>query len=146
MNYIGLNSWSLYRCPGQSTFDETSQQCLVKIPIDDRFDQMSSETSGIDGQIQRIARFFLAKPTVDYNPTNVYPPSQPAENGIFWSHGSPLMKFDEQPMHQPPSIVDPKLTFVNNEHPYPEPVSEGKIKFYSSSLIICVHRSSFSFR
>ena len=35
------------------------------------------------------------------------------------------MKFDEEPMHQPPSMVDPKLTFVDTEHPYPEPVSEG---------------------
>ena len=73
LNYIGLNSWSLYRCPGQSTFDETSQQCLVKIPINDQFDQLSSGTLGVDGQIQRIARFFLAKPTSNYNSMNLYP-------------------------------------------------------------------------
>lgn len=73
LNYIGLNSWSLYRCPGQSTFDEASQQCLVKVPINDEFDRLSSETSGMDGQIQRIARFFLAKPTANYNSMDLYP-------------------------------------------------------------------------
>ena len=71
LNYIGLNSWSLYRCPGQSTFDEISQQCLVKIPINDAFDQLSSSSSGVDGQFQRIARFFLAKPTY-HNPMDPF--------------------------------------------------------------------------
>ena len=63
LNYIGLNSWSLNRCPERSTFDETSQQCLVKIPVSDTFDQLASISSVVDGQFQRMARFFVDKPS-----------------------------------------------------------------------------------
>lgn len=63
LNYIGLNSWSLNRCPDRSTFDETSQQCLVKIPVSDTFDQLASISSVVDGQFQRMARFFVDRPS-----------------------------------------------------------------------------------
>jgi len=62
LNYIGLNSWSLYRCPDRSTFDETSQQCLVKIPINDAFEQFASLPSVENAQFHRIASFILATP------------------------------------------------------------------------------------
>jgi hypothetical protein len=42
LNYIGLNSWSLYRCPHRSTFDEQTQQCLTKIPVSDTFEQLAT--------------------------------------------------------------------------------------------------------
>jgi hypothetical protein len=63
LNYIGLNSWSLYRCPDRSTFDEVSQQCLVKIPINDAFEQLSLLPSAENAQFHRIASFILATPT-----------------------------------------------------------------------------------
>ena len=62
LNYIGLNSWSLYRCPNLSTFDEQSQQCLVKIPIDDSFEQLASYQSTSSIQFFRLASFILATP------------------------------------------------------------------------------------
>ncbi len=62
LNYIGLNSWSLSRCPDQSTFDEVSQQCLVKIPINDAFEQLASLPSIENAQFHRIASFILATP------------------------------------------------------------------------------------
>ncbi|CAF1146302.1 unnamed protein product [Rotaria sordida] len=60
LNYIGLNSWALYRCPGQSIFDETSQQCLVKIPINDAFEQLALLASTENAQFHRVASFILA--------------------------------------------------------------------------------------
>ncbi len=62
LNYIGLNSWSLYRCPDKSTFDEISQQCLIKIPINDAFEQLASLPSIENAQFHRIASFILAAP------------------------------------------------------------------------------------
>jgi hypothetical protein len=63
LNYIGLNSWSLYRCPDELIFDETSQQCLRKIPINDTFDQLAGSSSSIDDtQFQKIANFFVSNP------------------------------------------------------------------------------------
>jgi hypothetical protein len=62
LNYIGLNSWSLYQCPNLSNFDEQSQQCLVKIPIDDSFEQLASYSSTASIQFVRLASFILATP------------------------------------------------------------------------------------
>ncbi|CAF0915720.1 unnamed protein product [Rotaria sp. Silwood1] len=62
LNYIGLNSWALYRCPDRSTFDETSQQCLVKIPINDAFEQLALLSSTDNAQFHRVASFILATP------------------------------------------------------------------------------------
>ncbi|CAF1041436.1 unnamed protein product [Adineta steineri] len=62
LNYIGLSSWSLYRCPNRSTFDETSQQCLVKIPINDAFEQLALLPSTEIAQFHRVASFILATP------------------------------------------------------------------------------------
>ncbi len=62
LNYIGLNSWSLYRCPDRSTFDETSQQCFVKIPINDAFEQLASLPSTENAQFRRLASFIVATP------------------------------------------------------------------------------------
>jgi hypothetical protein len=62
LNYIGRNSWALYRCPDRSTFDEVSQQCLVKIPINDAFEQFASLPSVENAQFHRIASFILATP------------------------------------------------------------------------------------
>lgn len=59
MNYIGLNSWSLYRCPNDSTFDEQTQQCLLKIPISDTFEQLASFPSISNVQFYRLASFIL---------------------------------------------------------------------------------------
>ena len=63
LNHIGLNSWSLYQCPSKSTFDESSQQCLVKLPISDTFGQLVDSPTSNDVQFQRVAQFFLSKPT-----------------------------------------------------------------------------------
>lgn len=66
-NYIGLNSWSLYRCPDESIFDEPSQQCLMKIPISDTFDQFASSSSLDDTQFEKIANFFVTNPISNPN-------------------------------------------------------------------------------
>ncbi len=58
MNHIGLNSWSFYNCPDGSTFDETSQQCLIKVPISDTFDQFDFDET----QFQKLANFFVTNP------------------------------------------------------------------------------------
>lgn len=65
MNYIGLNSWTLYQCPDRAIFDEVSQQCLVKIPINDAFEQLASLPSMEEAQFHRIASFVLATPTIN---------------------------------------------------------------------------------
>ncbi|CAF4357944.1 unnamed protein product, partial [Adineta steineri] len=57
LNYIGLNSWSLYQCPDGSIFDETSQQCLMKVPISDTFDQLSSSID--ETQFEKISNFIV---------------------------------------------------------------------------------------
>lgn len=57
LNYIGLNSWSLYRCPDPSTFDETSQQCLVKMPVNDAFERLATSTD--NALFHRVASFIL---------------------------------------------------------------------------------------
>lgn len=62
LNFIGLNSWSLYRCPGHSKFDEATQQCIVKIPISDQFEKFTSVADYQNGPFQRIANFFVEKP------------------------------------------------------------------------------------
>ncbi len=62
LNYIGLNSWSLNQCPDKSTFDETSQQCLVKVPINDAFERLASLPSNEQAQFHRVASFILATP------------------------------------------------------------------------------------
>ena len=62
MNYIGLSSWSLYRCPEQSTFDEASQRCLVKVAVNDAFDQLASQPTTEMAQFHRVASFILATP------------------------------------------------------------------------------------
>ncbi len=49
-----MNSWSLYQCRDQTTFDETSQQCLMKIPISDTFDRLASSVP-----IQKIENFVV---------------------------------------------------------------------------------------
>lgn len=75
LNYIGLNSWSLYRCPDGSTFDEVSQECLVKIPINDAFEQFASLPSIQDAPFHHIASFVLDTTTPndenDYQENNV---------------------------------------------------------------------------
>lgn len=63
LNYIGLNSWSLYRCPNYSTFDEQTQQCLQKIPISDNFEQLASTPSISNVQFYRLASFILHRST-----------------------------------------------------------------------------------
>ena len=60
LNYIGLSSWSLYRCPDKSTFDEISQQCLIKIPVNDAFEKLALSLSTNTGQFHRVASFVLA--------------------------------------------------------------------------------------
>lgn len=65
LNYIGLNSWTLYHCPDQAIFDEISQQCLVKIPINDAFEQLASLPTMEEAQFHRIASFVLATPTTN---------------------------------------------------------------------------------
>lgn len=65
LNYIGLNSWTLYHCPDQTIFDEVSQQCLMKIPINDAFEQLASLPSMEDAQFHRIASFILATPSTN---------------------------------------------------------------------------------
>ena len=62
LNYIGLTSWSLYRCPNQATFDEESQQCLVKVPISDTFEQLTTFPSVEHAQFRRLASFIIATP------------------------------------------------------------------------------------
>ncbi len=57
---MNLNNWSLYQCPDQSIFDETSQQCLIKVPISDTFDQFTSSTD--DTLFQKIANFIVSNP------------------------------------------------------------------------------------
>ena len=65
------------------------------------------------------------------------------DNGMFWSHGAPLMKFNEQP----PSITDPKLNYFPAEHPYPEPVSEGKyIPSYPSDSLLNIFQMNYNTR
>lgn len=59
IDHIGIHSWSLYQCPDQSIFDETSQQCLMKIPIDDQFEQFISSASIEDTQFQKVASFIV---------------------------------------------------------------------------------------
>jgi hypothetical protein len=59
LNYIGVNSWSLYQCPENFIFDETSQQCLMKVPISDTFDQLASLSSIDNTLFQKIASFIV---------------------------------------------------------------------------------------
>ncbi|CAF3391967.1 unnamed protein product [Rotaria socialis] len=59
LNYIGLNSWSLYRCPDPSKFDETSQQCLVKMPVNDAFEQLATSSPIENAQFHRVASFII---------------------------------------------------------------------------------------
>ena len=62
INYIGINNWSLYRCPDGSIFDEPSQQCLMKFPISESFDQLAMLSSSDNSQFKKIASFFVPKP------------------------------------------------------------------------------------
>ena len=68
LNYIGLTSWSLYRCPNQATFDEESQQCLVKVPISDTFEQLTTFPSVEHAQFRRLASFIVATPVPNEDP------------------------------------------------------------------------------
>jgi hypothetical protein len=56
---MGWNSWSLYQCPDGSIFDESSQQCLMKVPISDTFDQFALLSPNDETQFQKIANFFV---------------------------------------------------------------------------------------
>lgn len=67
LNYIGLNSWTLYRCPDRTIFDEVSQECLMKIPINDAFEQLASLSSNEDAPFHHIASFILATPSTNEN-------------------------------------------------------------------------------
>lgn len=49
------NSWLIYQCPDQSIFDEASQKCLIKIPINDHFNQLAID----DKQFEKVASFIV---------------------------------------------------------------------------------------
>jgi hypothetical protein len=71
---MGWKSWSLSTCPDGSTFDEASQQCLMKIPISDTFDQFSLLSPNDESQFQKIANFFVGNQASNSQ--------QPQENAI----------------------------------------------------------------
>ena len=50
----------MYQCPDGATFDETAQQCLLKVPVADGFDQFAALPANDRTQIQKIANFFLS--------------------------------------------------------------------------------------
>jgi hypothetical protein len=56
---MNVNSLSLYRCPDQSIFDETSQECLMKVPINDNFDQLAPSSPTDDSLFQKVASFIV---------------------------------------------------------------------------------------
>lgn len=51
-------------------FDEQTQQCLMKIPISDTFDQLATYQSTANVQFFRLASFILATPQPNEDPTS----------------------------------------------------------------------------
>ncbi len=45
--------------------------------------------------------------------------------GVFWMNGYPIMKLDDKPIFNQTPIINSKLNYFSQEHPYPVPVSEG---------------------
>jgi hypothetical protein len=47
--------------------------------------------------------------------------------GVFWSNGYPLMNADDTPIIQEQPSINSKSNYFSSQHPYPVPVSEGKL-------------------
>ncbi|CAF1218883.1 unnamed protein product [Adineta ricciae] len=159
LNYIGLSSWSLYRCPEQSTFDEASQRCLVKVAVNDAFDQLASQPTTEMAQFHRVASFILATPvpnedqdlqqqfkrlvslppTIDklMEPFSMKKlPRKRAERdiddhsaGVIWSHGSPLMRVDTKPIADDKPSINGKVGRFSVVQRHRVPVNEDELKY-----------------
>ncbi|CAF4808080.1 unnamed protein product [Rotaria sp. Silwood1] len=140
LNHIGLNSWSLYQCPDQLIFDETSQKCLRKIPMSNTFDQIASLSSIDDLLFQKITNYILSKPSFaeEQQTTTMKPFSieknfnehvAHEEGGVFWANGYPLMKLNDKSIFEEKPSINSKLNDFAFKHPYPTPVSEDELKY-----------------
>ncbi|UJR30603.1 hypothetical protein I4U23_018128 [Adineta vaga] len=159
LNYIGLSSWSLYRCPEQSTFDEASQRCLIKVPVNDAFEQFASLPSTEMAQFHRVASFIVATPvpnedqdfqqqqqkrlvslppTIDklMEPFSMKKLRKRTERdimdqsaGVLWSHGSPLMKIDSKPIVEEKSPINGKISRFSIVERHRSPVNEDELKY-----------------
>ncbi|CAF0922618.1 unnamed protein product [Rotaria sordida] len=139
LGYIGLNSWSLYQCPDQFIFDETLQQCSMKVPIKNTFDQIASLSSIDDILFQQISNFILSKSMFEeeqqtttmkpFSTKKIFNEEVVHEGGVFWANGYPLMKLNDKSIFEQQSSINSKLNYFSYKHPYPTPVSEDELKY-----------------
>ncbi|CAF3533519.1 unnamed protein product [Rotaria sordida] len=139
LGYIGRNSWSLYQCPDQFIFDETLQQCSMKVPIKNTFDQIASLSSIDDILFQQISNFILSKPMFEeeqqtttmkpFSTKKIFNEEVVHEGGVFWANGYPLMKLNDKSIFEQQSSINSKLNYFSYKHPYPTPVSEDELKY-----------------
>ncbi|CAF1012289.1 unnamed protein product [Adineta steineri] len=127
LNYIGLNSWSLYQCPDGSIFDETSQQCLMKVPISDTFDQLSSSIDKT--QFEKISNFIVPNKEEPFSIKKILREHVEHPGGIFWANGYPLTPSEDKSIFPQESLINSKLNYFSSGHPYPTPVSEDELKY-----------------
>ncbi|CAF0861788.1 unnamed protein product [Adineta steineri] len=127
LNYIGLNSWSLYQCPDGSIFDETSQQCLMKVPISDTFDQLSSSID--ETQFEKISNFIVPNKEEPFSIKKILREHVEHPGGIFWANGYPLTPSEDKSIFPQESLINSKLNYFSSGHPYPTPVSEDELKY-----------------
>ncbi|CAF0951628.1 unnamed protein product [Adineta ricciae] len=136
LDSLGLNSWSFYRCPDETIFDEILQQCS-KTALSDLYPSLSSTD---DAQLERISNFIVSHPVSDARRliTDFEDPFSIKKflherveraGGIFWSNGQPLMELDEKSIFDSKSSINSKLNYFSYEHPYPPPVSEDELKY-----------------
>ncbi|CAF2370308.1 unnamed protein product [Rotaria sp. Silwood2] len=139
LNYIGLSSWPLYRCPDQLIFDETLQQCLMKVPMKKTLDQITSLSSIDNTLFQKITNFILSKPTLNeeqqtttikpFLTTKSFNEQAEHDGGVFWANGFPLMKLKDKSIFEQKPSFSSKLNYFSFKHPYPTPVSEDELKY-----------------
>ncbi|CAF4129213.1 unnamed protein product [Adineta steineri] len=127
LNYIGLNSWSLYQCPDGSIFDETSQQCLMKVLISDTFDQLSSSID--ETQFEKISNFIVPNIEEPFSIKKILHEHVEHPGGIFWANGYPLTPSEDKSIFPQESLINSKLNYFSSGHPYPTPVSEDELKY-----------------
>lgn len=63
----------MYQCSDGLIFDESSQQCLIKVSARNSLDQFAALPSNDRTQIQKIANFFLNNPILKEEPTLTEP-------------------------------------------------------------------------
>ncbi|UJR15985.1 hypothetical protein I4U23_002904 [Adineta vaga] len=132
LNYIGLNSWSLYRCPDGTIFDEKLQQCLISFSNTATFNP-SSSLSTDETQWEKISNFVVSNPVSDarrlitdleepFSIKKFFHERMERAGGIFWSNGQPLMELDDKSVSDSKSSINSKLNYFSVEHPYPTPM------------------------